>query len=734
MPEPSKIPEGAAEPANFGMAELDASGHFVAVNPAFLSMLGMAEAELLGQHWRATVHPEDHGRAQEAYRLAAARGRGYIEIRALRHDSTIVYQALAVTALYDDRGRIAGYHCLRHDISGYKRDQEALMLAVESAPNGLLMLDAEGRIRSVNRAVENLFGYTREELAGHTVETLLPECFCARYLRGRDARESTTAAASQDLSGMRKDGIEIPLQVYVNRIETGGGELILCTIVDIAERVRYERQLELAKQAAEAANRAKSDFLARMSHEIRTPMNLIMGMNALLLESPLDDKQRQYVGIAHRNVRRLLRLINGILDLSKVEAGKLTLEAVPFDLNETVEECAATILSAIERNGLQFEWSIDPGAWRYWIGDAERLQQVLLNLIGNSAKFTARGKIEVRVRAECGEQGEKGLRFEVTDTGCGVPADKRSMIFEAFQQVEGSMRRPYEGTGLGLAIAKTLVEMMSGRIWVEEKPEPGARFVFTVFFPCSTGEAFRDATDGAACAKVAGAVEAGTRVLLVEDNPENMILLRAYLENLSLSLDFASNGLEALERRKGTLYDLVLMDIQMPVMDGYTATREIRTWEKAEGLPRAPIVALTAHALSGALEESLEAGCDGHLTKPVERNDLVEAIAKFAQRPVAPREAIPEAIVALQPAFLANRRLDLAKMRSALAAQDFAAIQAIGHNCKGTGVGYGFPDIGRVGAAVEMAAKSRDAGKVEQSIRHLELCVAAASADISPAS
>jgi len=463
-----------------------------------------------------------------------------------------------------------------------------------------------------------------------------------------------------------------------------------------------------------------------MSHEIRTPMNLISGMNALLLESPLNEKQRQHVEISYRNVRRLLRLINGILDLSKVEAGKLTLEARPFDLQEAVEECASTISSAIEQKGLQFEMSIDADVWRYWIGDVERLQQVLLNLIGNSIKFTTHGKIEVRVRSERGERGEKGLRFEVTDTGCGVPADKTAIIFEAFQQAEGSMDRPYEGTGLGLAIARTLVEMMGGKIWVETKSGPGSQFVFTAFFPPGTEDTLRDRRLGTASCEVVRSVEAGTRVLLVEDNAENMILLRAYLENISLALDFASNGLEALEKRQHGSYDLVLMDIQMPVMDGYTATREIRAWERDRGVPRVPIVALTAHALSGASAESMEAGCDGHITKPVERNDLIAAIAKFAKRPIRQSAAVPEPIAARRPAFLANRWLDLAKMRDALAARDFAAIQTIGHNCKGIGTGYGFPDISQLGAAIEKGAKALDADELKESIREFECHIQAA--------
>ena len=608
-----------------------------------------------------------------------------------------------------------------------------MRLAVESAPNGLLVLDAQGRIRSVNRAVETLFGYGREELSGRAVEILLPERFRALHVVHREAfgANHSTRIGGRDLLGLRKDGIEIPLQVHLNRMQTDTGELTLCTVIDIAERVRYEQQLRQAKQAAEAANRAKSDFLARMSHEIRTPMNLISGMNTLLLESPLNEKQRQHVEISYRNVRRLLRLINGILDLSKVEAGKLTLEAQPFDLYEAVEECAATTSSAIEQKGLEFALSIDSDVARYWIGDVERLQQVLLNLIGNAVKFTTRGKIEVHVRAEGNsrgsEQGEKGVRFEVTDTGCGVPPDKAAMIFEAFQQAEGAMDRPFEGTGLGLAIARTLVEMMAGKIWVEPHDGPGSRFVFTAFFPPATEEMLREKKNlETTAAKEVGSVEPGTRVLVVEDNAENLILLRAYLDNLSLVLDFASNGLEALEKRQHGAYDLVLMDIQMPVMDGYTATREIRAWEKQRGAPRVPIVALTAHALTGASAESREAGCDGHLTKPVERDDLAATIAKFAQRPVLAAPPIPAPIAARRPAFLENRWKDLAKMRDALAARDFAAIQTIGHNCKGIGTGYGFPDISQLGSAIEKAAKASDADELQETIREFEVHIQAA--------
>jgi two-component system sensor histidine kinase/response regulator len=723
------LPSQLAEPARFGVATLDTEGRFVSVDAAYLMMLGKQEADLLGEHWHITVHAGDHEGVETAYRVARSTGRGYVEIRALRGDSTVVYQALTVTGIRNESSKLAGYQCMRHDISSYKRDQEVLALAVESAPNGLLMLDSMGIIQSANRAVEVLFGYEREDLAGRKVEMLLPERFRGQHLGHRanfNGNKTMKAMAGRDLVGLTKAGVEIPLQLYLNRIDTHTGELILCTIIDIAERVRYEQQLELAKQAAEAANRAKSDFLARMSHEIRTPMSLILGMNSLLLESPLTGTQKQHVEISHRNVKRLLRLINGILDLSKVEAGMLTLQAIPFDLSEMIHECSVTMSSAIEQKGLQFEISTDPDVWLYWIGDPERVHQVLLNLIGNSVKFTARGKIEVRVRSESFGPGERGLRFEVTDTGCGVPADKTNLIFEAFQQAEGSISRPYEGTGLGLSIAKTLVEMMSGRIWLDETRKTGSRFVFTACFPLARKEDVHNSGTSPASPAFLQFSEPGTRILIAEDNPENVILLRAYLDSRSISLHFASNGLEAVKKRKKNDYDLVLMDVQMPMMDGYTATREIRTWEKAQGTVPVPVVALTAHALSGAAAESMAAGCNGHLTKPVERVDLMAAIIKFAKHTPKSAEVISDLIVARRPVFLESRRLDLSKMKVALAARDFATIQHIGHNCKGIGTGYGFPEISSAGSNVECAARALDFIEAEKAIGVFERCLQAA--------
>ena len=355
----SFILKSAVEVARLGLAELDPEGRFVAVNPAYLSLLELNESDLLGQHWGMTVHPDDEQPARRAHELALTAGASYVEIRTLRPDGSIHFRALTVESSKDDEGVLKGYRCLLRDISSETQRREALMIALEAAASCLLAIDSAGQIRFANRAVENLFGYTRDELLRRkTLESLFPERFRAQLLKyraGQKRNEADGSMASHELWGERRDGSEIPVQVAANSLEDLESGLILVSVIDIAERVQCERELRSAKEHAEAANRAKSDFLARMSHEIRTPMGLIMGMNTLLLDTPLNPKQKQHLEISQRNVRRLLRLINGILDLSKVEAGQLILEAVPFDLNEILEECAATISAGVEEKGLEFE-------------------------------------------------------------------------------------------------------------------------------------------------------------------------------------------------------------------------------------------------------------------------------------------------------------------------------------------------------------------------------------------
>jgi signal transduction histidine kinase/ActR/RegA family two-component response regulator len=419
-------------------------------------------------------------------------------------------------------------------------------------------------------------------------------------------------------------------------------------MVNLAIRTQAEeklldinRQLEAATAnandmaaKAEMANAAKSDFLANMSHEIRTPMNAIIGMADLLWNSSLTTEQRQYVQIFRSAGENLLIVINDILDLAKVESGQLSLEHIPYDLFDIVDKtCEVMAVHAHSRN-LELACHINPDVPQRLQGDPTRLRQVLTNLLGNAIKFTERGEIELTVLSIAGKTSLKSpqfLRFSVRDTGIGIPTDNIDTIFEKFTQSDSSITRKHGGTGLGLAISRRLVDLMGGRIWVESQQGEGSTFFFTI--PLETAPLDRQ--------KILQKplIPAGKphlpedcrplSLLLVEDSEDNRFLVQAYLKKLPYHIDTAENGQAAIENFLTCAYDLILMDMQMPVMDGYTATKEIRRLEVEEGRKRTPIIALTAYALREDLQKSLDAGCDAHLTKPIAKQVLLDAIEEF---------------------------------------------------------------------------------------------------------
>jgi signal transduction histidine kinase/ActR/RegA family two-component response regulator len=414
----------------------------------------------------------------------------------------------------------------------------------------------------------------------------------------------------------------------------GAAVSMLLALVSGAVIWRAQRERNRALDQALAASRAKSQFLANMSHEIRTPMNAVIGMLDVLLKSNLGTEQNRFAATAHSSAQALLELINQVLDISKIEAGRMELERAPFDLHVCVESVLALIGPQAREKGLRVSCQFDTDHPLELVGDASRLRQILLNLVGNAVKFTHTGEVAVRVtQARDGRQGIK-LRFEVSDTGIGIEKATQAMLFQPFTQADGTMTRRFGGTGLGLSIARELVALMAGEIGVASKPAAGSIFWFTARFEASASAKSTTATVPPTVSRAASdepiSQRLAGRVLIVEDNPVNLEVVTAMLDHLCIAHCPARDGNEAVAVARSGEFDVVLMDCQMPGMDGYDATRALRQNGIRDRRDRpVPIVALTANAFDDDRRRCLEAGMDGFLAKPITLAALRKELARW---------------------------------------------------------------------------------------------------------
>ena len=693
----------------------------------------VARAKALSVEWATSITP-----GFEALVFKASRGiEDIYELTYIRKDGTRFPAVVSVTALRDANGAIIGYLLIGTDNTARKlveeeqkksdqrlRDQQFYTRSlIESNIDALMTIDPAGIITDVNRQTEALTGCTRDELIGAPFK----DCFTdpERAEAGIKRVLSEKSVTDYELTARARDGkqtlVSYNATTFYDRSRTLQG--VFAAARDVTERKRVEIELQQAKAAAESASRTKSDFLASMSHEIRTPMNAIMGIADLLAQTDLTPEQDKYVQIFRRSGDNLLNLINDILDLSKVEASQLDLERTGFSLSDHLEKVIEMVAPRAQEKGLTLAWEIAPGVSNDLVGDPTRLRQVLLNLLGNAIKFTQEGGVSLKVEPDADRSVPTALRFSVSDTGIGIPSEKLGRIFDRFTQADSSTTRRFGGSGLGLTICKRLVELMGGRVWVESQVDKGSVFGFAVPF-----EVWNEASRPTAAPVGAGpeAPLPDLRILLAEDSPDNCTIALAYLEHTPYRIDVAETGALACQMFKAGHYDLVLMDRQMPAMDGLTATRTIRAWEVANDRSPTPIIALTASALKGDRETCLAAGCTAYLSKPIKQDVLLRAILDYSAvkpRAAAEAEAGPSRaarrLAERTPAYLENCRHNVVLMRAALDLADFGAVSLLGHNLRGSGGGFGLQVISDIGAGLERAADQADTGASRRWVEEL---------------
>lgn len=510
--------------------------------------------------------------------------------------------------------------------------QAHLATIVDSSDDAIHSNELDGAIRTWNLGAEKLYGYTAEEIVGKPISMLVPPDRPGEVKEILLRSEKGERVDRLDTERLRKDGTVVPVSLTISPIRDKNGAVI--GAATIARDIKYRKLLEVALEAARdqalETSRLKSEFLTTMSHEIRTPMNGVIGMTGMLLDTELDPDQREYAETVRFSGEALLTIINDILDFSKIEAGKLKLKILDFDLRTAVKEAADLLAAQANFKGLELNTIVRPEVPTTVRGDPGRLRQVLINLVGNAIKFTETGEVVVRVGLAAANPHEFIVRFEVTDTGVGIAPDFVPRLFDSFSQADSSNTRTHGGTGLGLALSKQLVELMGGSITVDSKPGQGSTFTFTVRLTKRPDKAPGIAaapggTDPAPLVKGHRLSEAEAqnmpRLLVAEDNPVNQKIAAAMLAKIGYRADIVANGAEAVEAFSRIPYGAILMDCQMPKMDGYQATVEIR---KREQGTRIPIIAMTASNMAEDRDGCLAAGMDDFLSKPV----AVDVLAK----------------------------------------------------------------------------------------------------------
>ena len=619
--------------------------------------------------------------------------------------------------------------------------QGVLGAAVLAMPTGIVICDPnlpDCPIIYANPAFYRITGYSEEEVIGHNCRFLQGPGTNPRHIKAMREAIENGKAIDVEIVNHRKDGSRFVNELHLSPVLGEDGEVryIFGIQHDVSAREQFARDAERARRAAERANAEKSDFLAFMSHEIRTPMNGVMGTISLLLDTTLDAEQHAYAETARRCGELLLATVNEMLDLSRIEAGHLAIEEEAFDLAAPVAEVLDLLAPAVAEKGIRLSASIDPLLPARVIGDARRLRQVLLNLADNAVKFTAAGGVGIRVeRAEA--QGQ--VRFVVADTGIGMPPEVQARLFGRFAQAGPETARRYGGSGLGLMICKRLVGLMGGRILLASTPGKGSTFSFEIPLRpiAESGRPPSTLLPRPALAKPLPGARG--RVLIAEDGEANQLVAAAILRKAGYAVDLARDGEEALGAARTAAYDLVLMDVRMPRMDGLAATAAIRGLEGPAG--RVPIIAMTAAAMPDEVARCLEAGMDAHVAKPMDLTALLAAVSDMLEnRPRRSRAAVeepnpagptlidhttlqelraavgPGRLPRLIGVFADETRARVARLSET---DDVAVIEEEAHGLKSAAGTFGAAALRSIASSLEEACVARDMPRVSELCRSL---------------
>ncbi|PQO33354.1 hypothetical protein C5Y96_10910 [Blastopirellula marina] len=779
---------------------INTNGVIKAFNPAAERLFGFSAEEVLGLNVRILM-PKPYQTEHDGYlaryletgeRRVIGIGR---EVLGKRKDGATFPMELSISEVIDGEDRL--FVGTVRDVTKVKRAQNALRdseargrAILNAAVDAIITIDENGLIKSFNQAALKVFGYSHHEMVGENVKMLMPAPFRDEhdnYLQNYKASGiRRVIGLGREAVGRRKDGSTFPMELSVSEVKMGDYRYFTGIVRDITDRKRYEQRLktvaeeaseselrvkaqakELTQQAkrlkeaqvdAEQANRAKSDFLANMSHEIRTPLTAILGYASELASTLKDGPEAQAVEIIKRNGEHLLEIMNDILDISKIESGNVELERVPTCPGRIVAEVITLLQVRAKQKGIQLYLTYAGKIPRYIEGSPVHLRQVLLNLIGNAVKFTQEGQVEVRLQFVPHGVNEHHLRFEVLDSGIGIPPEHIGRLFKPFSQADSSVGRCFGGTGLGLAISKRLVELMGGEIFVSSTPDVGSTFTFSI--PPGKWSQHEMLTDPkeiesesipAQPATLDAIDLTGGRILLAEDGKDNQRLLSHYLRKAGAEVEIADNGriaLEAIARSsaQGKSFDLIVTDIQMPEMDGYTLARTLR----ARG-SKLPIVALTAHAMEEARVKCLEAGCSEYTSKPIEKMAFLSICRRWLDQngqqsiepmtsesaPIAPveqtqppRDAIWSELAdnhefaPVIDSFLQGLAKKINQIEEYMSQARFDELTMLAHQLKGSGGGYGFQEITDAAVRVEqLACHPEDPDSLLDAVEHLqEIC------------